>query len=213
MLLATILMTSCSEKDDAVVSYWENGKIRSEIHYSDGKLDGPCKWYYNTGTPSMEAVYAMNVLNGESTRWHENGQVMIKAYYKDNQYDGMVEEYNVAGVLIKRENYTNGVLNGLFTQWYDDGKLFVEGEYIDGMMNGSWIMYYHDGNIGSNAVYDRGTGTQRGFSQGGLYQNALIHYKNNVKDGKEIRYAIDGSVEEIIIWKDGEYVGNELIDK
>lgn len=213
LVLVTLMATSCGGDGTVRVSYWENGNVRSELRRADGKLDGCCRWYYATGVPMMEANYTMDVLNGESTRWHENGQVMVKAYYKDNQYDGVVEEYNVAGVLVKKENYENGVLNGLFTQWYDDGKLFVEGEYADGMMHGSWMMYYQDGSIGSRADYDMGTGVQYGYSPGGLYKNAMIHYKNNLRDGKEIRYAIDGSVEDVIIWREGECVGNILIDK
>lgn len=212
LFLLTVTL-SCAPKDDAVYSYWDNGNVRSELRYSDGKLDGVCRWYYSSGVKSMESVYAMNVLNGETTRWHENGQLMEKSYYKDNQYDGVVEEYNVAGVLVKKSNYVAGVLNGMIYQWYDDGKPFLEGEYLGGMMHGSWIMYYQDGSIGCIADYDRGTGEQRGFSQGGLYQNALVHYKDNLKDGREIRYAMDGSVEEILIWDKGEFVGNVLIDK
>ena len=211
--VSLFVMFSCKSRNAALVSYWENGNVRSELHKADGKLDGNCKWYYATGAPMMEANYTMDVLNGESTRWFENGQVMIKANYKENQYEGVVEEYNVAGVLVKKSTYMVGVLNGLFYQWYDDGKPYVEGEYLNGMMHGSWIMYYQDGSIGSKADYDRGTGIQYGYSQGGLYKNAMIHYKDNLKDGREYRYAVDGSVEEILIWSKGEYLGNVLVDR
>ena len=121
----------------------------------------------------------------------------------------MVEDYNVFGVLVKKASYKNGVLDGPFYQYYDSGKPFIEGEYLDGMMHGGWIMYYSDGSLGSNAVYDRGTGVQKGYSEGGAYQNAEIHYKNNLKDGRETHFNIDGSVSEILLWEEGEYVGRE----
>lgn len=208
ILIINIFFNSCKEKDDAVVSYWAGGKIKkSELRYTDGKLDGICRWYYRDGKPEMEVTYKMGVLNGEATRWYENGSLEEKAYYIDNQYDGVVEEYNVFGTLIKKSTYKNGVLEGPFIQYYDNGKLFVDGEYLDGKMHGSWMMYYKDGSVGSNALYDKGTGVQRGFSEGGMYQNALIHYKDNVKDGEEIHYNIDGSVSEILVWQDGNYIG------
>lgn len=213
IIILIAIMSSCKSRNSALISYWENGNVRSELHKVNDTLNGYCKWYYATGTPMMDANYKMGVLNGESTRWYENGQVMIKATYLENQYEGVVEEYNVAGVLVKKSTYMVGVLNGMFYQWYDDGKQYVEGEYLNGMMHGSWIMYYPDGSIGSKADYDRGTGTQYGYSEGGLYKNAMIHYKDNLKDGREYRYAIDGSVEEILIWSKGEYLGNVLIDK
>lgn len=206
ILLIVNILFSCKEKDNAVVSYWPDGKVKSELRYTDGKLDGLCKWYYNNGNPSMEAVYKMNVMDGPSTRWYENGSLEEKAYYVDNQYDGVVEEYNVFGKMVKLSTYQNGVLNGLFYQWYDNGKVFVEGEYVDGMMHGSWIMYYQDGSIGSNAIYNMGTGVQKGYSEGGAYQNAEIHYKNGVKDGEEKHFDIDGNVIETIVWDNGNYV-------
>lgn len=206
ILLIINVLFSCKEKDEPVVSYWPDGNLKSELRYTDGKLDGACKWYYSNGKPSMEAVYKMNVLNGESTRWYENGNVEEKAYYIDNQYDGVVEEYNVFGNLVKKTTYKNGVLNGMFYQFYDNGKPFLEGEYLDGMMHGSWLMYYQDGSIGSNAVYNRGTGVQKGYAEGGLYQNSEIHYKNGVKDGEETHFNMDGSVKEIVVWSEGNYV-------
>lgn len=207
ILLIISFLSSCKDENDAVISYWPDGKIKSELRYTDGKLNGRCKWYYSNGNPSMEVVYSMNMLNGESTRWYENGNLEEKAYYIDNQYDGVVEEYNVFGKLVKKSTYKNGVLNGMFYQWYDNGKPFVEGEYLDGKMHGGWIMFYQDGSIGSNAVYDRGTGVQKGYSEGGVYQNAEIHYKNNLKNGEEKHFNIDGSVSEILLWDNGNYVG------
>ena len=213
LLIINILLIGCRKKDNVVVSYWDNGKVKSELRYTDGELDGVCKWYYSSGNPSMAVTYTMNVLNGQSTRWYENGAVEEKAFYKDNQYDGVVEEYNVFGTLTKKSTYSQGILNGRFLQYYENGKPFIEGEYLDGMMNGGWIMYYPDGSIGSNAVYDRGTGVQYGFAEGGLYKNAMIHYKDNVKHGTEIHYDINGNVTETLVWNEGEYVGNETVGK
>lgn len=209
ILLIINILFSCKEKDAPVVSYWDDGVLKSELRYKDGKLDGVCRWYYRNGKPEMEVTYSMDKLNGEATRWYENGNLEEKSYYKDNQYDGVVQEYNVFGTMVKLSTYENGVLNGLYYQWYDNGKQFMEGEYIDGMMHGSWLMYYQDGTIGSNAIYNMGTGVQKGYSEGGAYQNVEIHYKNNVKDGEEIHFNIDGSISEILVWDNGNYVGTK----
>lgn len=209
ILLIINILFSCKEKDAPVVSYWDDGVLKSELKYKDGKLDGVCRWYYRNGKPEMEVTYSMDKLNGEATRWYENGNLEEKSYYKDNQYDGVVQEYNVFGTMVKLSTYENGVLNGLYYQWYDNGKQFMEGEYIDGMMHGSWLMYYQDGTIGSNAIYNMGTGVQKGYSEGGAYQNVEIHYKNNVKDGEEIHFNMDGSISEILVWDNGNYVGTK----
>lgn len=209
ILLIINVLFSCKEKDAPVVSYWDDGVLKSELRYKDGKLDGVCRWYYRNGKPEIEVTYSMDKLNGEATRWYENGNLEEKSYYKDNQYDGVVQEYNVFGTMVKLSTYENGVLNGLYYQWYDNGKQFMEGEYVDGMMHGSWLMYYQDGTIGSNAIYNMGTGVQKGYSEGGAYQNVEIHYKNNVKDGEEIHFNMDGSISEILVWDNGNYVGTK----
>lgn len=203
-------MSSCTE-DGADKNIQSDGQMKSELSYTDGKYDGVCKWYYSNGKLMMEATYSMNVLNGPATRWYDNGNLEEKANYKDNKYDGVVEEYNVFGTLVKRSTYKDGVLNGPFKQWYDNGNLFIDGEYLDGMMHGGWLMFYKDGNVGSNAVYDMGTGVQYGYAEGGSYKNAEIHYKDNVKHGRETRYNMDGSVYEILLWDNGEFVGNEPV--
>lgn len=80
--LLFILLLSCADKDDAVKSYWDNGNLKSELRYKEGKLDGLCRWYYNNGKPEMEVIYNMNVLEGPGKRWHENGNIESVFYYK-----------------------------------------------------------------------------------------------------------------------------------
>ena len=65
ILLIINILFSCKEKDNAVVSYWPDGSLKSELHYKDGKLDGVCRWYYREGKPELEVTYSMNVLDGE----------------------------------------------------------------------------------------------------------------------------------------------------
>lgn len=86
---------------------------------------------------------------------------------------------------------------------------YVDGEYLDDMMHGSWIMFYHSGVVASNAVFDRGTGIQKGYSDDGGRLMTLIHYKNNKKDGEEQHYSPDGKIMETLLWEDGEYVGKK----
>ena len=47
LLLGLLLFAAC---DDGVQkSYWENGNLKSELRYVDGKLNGECVWYTSTG--------------------------------------------------------------------------------------------------------------------------------------------------------------------
>jgi antitoxin component YwqK of YwqJK toxin-antitoxin module len=112
--------------------------------------------------------------------------------------------------MVKREYYIEGVKHGPLTQWYDSGKLFLEGAYNEGMLDGRWIIYYEDGSLGSTATYNMGSGVQIGYSPDGLMMTK-IHFKDNEKDGEEIRYNRKGEVVEILVWEEGEFV--KKIDK
>ena len=74
-MVMLFLVTSCkndSEKD-VVKAYYENGNLKSELRYKDGRLNGKCVWYYPNGKPELSINYVMDTLQGESPRWYENG--------------------------------------------------------------------------------------------------------------------------------------------
>ena len=56
-------------------AYWENGNLKSELRYVDGKLNGECVWYFTNGQKSLQAIYKDDVLEGHLMRWHANGQI------------------------------------------------------------------------------------------------------------------------------------------
>lgn len=209
-ILYLLLLVSCgrndSMKENVVRSYYDNGNVKSELRYKDGKLNGECMWYYQNGKPQMKINYINDTLNGETVSWYENGNMQSRYNVRDDQYEGLFETFNVYGVLIKAEHYKEGVLHGTLKQWYDSGKIFVEGGYNKGMFHGKWITYYENGVVGSLAEFDNGSGIQRGFAPDGQTLITEINYKNNVKDGEEKRYNTDGSITEILIWSDGEFV-------
>ena len=44
-------MISCDNSVTVKKDYWDNGNLKSELCYEDGKLNGPCKWYQMSGKP------------------------------------------------------------------------------------------------------------------------------------------------------------------
>ena len=189
LFLICIFLLSCSaNKDkDVVRSYWENGNLKSELRYKDGKLNGDCCWYFSNGKPDMKVYYNMNVMEGEVLRWYENGNIQSRYYLKNDQYDSIFEFYNVFGTLVKIEHYKEGVLHGEYKQWYDSGKLFTEGSYNDGMLHGKWMMYYENGAVGSVATYENGTGLQKGYSQPFCVQSNLRAVKRSGNKARRVQ--------------------------
>ena len=111
-----MLLISCS--NDIRKSYWENGNLKSELRYEDGKLNGKAVWYYENEEKELEAYYKNNVLDGALTRWYKNGHMESESYYQDGKLEGTAVTYDENGNKALEENYKNDTLSGKFYQWY-----------------------------------------------------------------------------------------------
>lgn len=163
ILIVAVLLafSSChntvQEASDCEKTFWENGNLKSELRYDNGKLNGECVWYYSNGKKMNQATYRDGEIDGESKKWFENGQ------------------------------------------------LFQEGSYVDGMMDGLWFVYYPSGALAAKAEYKMGTGKQTCYEESG-YKCLEVHYRNNLKYGREIYYNPDGRVTRIVEYEDGKVV-------
>lgn len=206
--LAFAFMLSCGDHATVKKDYWENGNLKSELRYEDGKLNGLCKWFTLSGKPQMEVTYKDNKMDGLLRRWHENGNIMEESWYKDGVQDSVSKSYSLSGVLIEEVYYVDGELNGEVKRWYDNGQVFQEGQYADGMMDGSWLVFYGDGNLAAKADFDKGTGVQTSYEHSG-YKCLVTNYVDNEKHGRETYYNPDGSVTRIAVYEYGEWVRDE----
>ena len=92
---------------------YENGQIKSEGNYKDGKPDG------------------------KVTGWFENGQIQTVLNLKDGKLDGKVIDWYENGQIEAEENYKDGKRDGKATYWHENGKIkgkvtFKDGKCISG---------------------------------------------------------------------------------
>jgi antitoxin component YwqK of YwqJK toxin-antitoxin module len=67
LFIALSVFVSCS--DNIQKSYWDDGTLKSELRYKDGKLDGECVWYYSNGQKVLQAFYKDDLKEGHALRW------------------------------------------------------------------------------------------------------------------------------------------------
>jgi hypothetical protein len=111
---------------------YDNGEIKSEENYKDGKLDG------------------------KSTTWHINGQIGSEENYKDNLRDGERATWYYSGEIKSKENYNNGKLDGKRTTWHKNGQIETEENYKDNLRDGERTTWYFNGQIKSEQNYKDG---------------------------------------------------------
>lgn len=202
-LATLLLLNACT--DDLQKSYYDNGKLRSELRYEEGKLHGHCKWYYETGLLQMEAWYEHNMLNGKQVRYHENGNVQSVAFYRENMFDSLYQQFSINGKLLLNEYYLKDTLHGIYQKFYETGQVMVEGTYEKGMMHGRWLFFDNGGKIVGTADFEYGTGIQKGYHANGKLSR-VIHYKDNLKHGPEEFYNHEGVLEKVRVFSFGDLV-------
>ena len=73
---------------EAKKEYWENGKLRLERHYQDGKLEGLSTYFYENGIKMLEVHYKDGKKEGLQTHWYTNGEKWYERHYKDGKKIG-----------------------------------------------------------------------------------------------------------------------------
>ena len=130
-------------REGGSLEYYRNGKLRSEMNYSENVPSGRF-WLYNEyGSLAMEGILKGGQRDGRFTEWHPDGRVKIECGYK------------------------NGVLDGAWTEYYDaDGSpKKIESHYRDGAPTGRYAVYKIDGLVKEEKVFGH-VPAQAGDAQG-----------------------------------------------
>lgn len=103
-------------------NYYEDGKIKNEVTYVDGKRTGPARQFYTTGKLESEITYKDNQKDGPSKWYYEDGILYQEVTFVQGKKHGEEKKYHNTGKLMARLYWDNGrVLPGL--KEYDfDGK-------------------------------------------------------------------------------------------
>jgi len=139
-------------------TFYENGKLAAEEHFTNGNLDGLAKTYYR------------------------NGQIESEYNYKDGVRHGLCKDYDIYGRVVKEEHYMEGISDGNIKRFFYhvNGKLkreesCNESEEIDG-----WLKLYDEaGNLifeefFKNGISD-GIAKKKIYRSNGLLEKIEIH--------------------------------------
>jgi antitoxin component YwqK of YwqJK toxin-antitoxin module len=111
----------------------EEGKIKKEINYKDGKFHGLYITYF------------------------KNGQVESEQLFNSDQKDGLSKYYYDDGKLFYTENYNKGKKNGEIKRLYKNGNTWIIERYKNDERTGVWEEYYSEGTIKYEGTYKKGT--------------------------------------------------------
>jgi len=76
-----------------VKDYYEDGKLKFEIHYKGGRFEGISKYYYENGKLISEAKFKNGKLEGISVIYYESGALNSEINYKNGEMEGSSKFY------------------------------------------------------------------------------------------------------------------------
>ena len=69
-------------------SFYDNGKLKYQRLFKDGKANGKWTHYYDDGNIWIEGNYNNGIQEGLWTTYYKNGQEWTKGDYKNNERSG-----------------------------------------------------------------------------------------------------------------------------
>lgn len=67
------------------IVYFENGKIKVEINYKKGRVNGWARIWHKNGSLHVEATYKNDKCHGVRVAYHKNGKVFCRAEYNEGK--------------------------------------------------------------------------------------------------------------------------------
>lgn len=167
------------EKDGIWRNYYENGNIKDEKIYLNGKLNGYYKLYNEEGKLIEAIKYKSGELDLESKdfetnieikeEYDENENLIFQGSYKNNIPIGIHRFFNNKGKVIKSTTYDingnkiaegkvlmNGNEDGEWVYYYENRNKNAVGTYNNGNKTGKWTYYYPNERIKQTGTYNNG---------------------------------------------------------
>ncbi|MFM2224995.1 MAG: hypothetical protein RJA07_1197 [Bacteroidota bacterium] len=104
--------------DGISIRFINGGKIKSQINYKAGKVDGKKLMNYDDGSGKQEESEWQNGKKNGRTKWYyRKNIIMMQADYKDDILNGEQITYNEKGTMVKKGNYIMGKEDGEWIEY------------------------------------------------------------------------------------------------
>ncbi|MBI0400072.1 toxin-antitoxin system YwqK family antitoxin [Cyclobacterium marinum] len=179
-----------------IVGSYENGVVKEECEFINGRKNGFCKGYYPSGNLEYLVKFKDDILHGKSIFLHENGRVHWEVIFNKGVKNGNVKYYDENGRVFQVSSFKNNELHGTTINYYPCGTIKSKMTYYNGMLNGDFYSYYEQGNLKMKAYYEEDVLIDFvSYSLEGEVMDHLIQYEimesNNIFKVKSLNQHFD----------------------
>jgi len=161
--------------------FYENGNVKMEGEMIHGEKNGVWLYYYENGNISMEGESASNKKAGHWKFFYENGDIRSEGDYIEDKKTGPWSYYYEDGILKAMATYEDD--KGDYIEMYPSGKLKASGRIENGKSVGVWNYYHEDGSILATGEEDGGVKKGKWLY---YYPNGLIASEGMYLNGKTV---------------------------
>ena len=205
-------------KEGTWKEFYDNGKVKEEKNYIDGKLNGLFKIYNEEG----KLLETLNYINGQvdlsgenyeidiniKEEYDDQGNLIFQGSYKNEKPVGTHRWFDNNGNVIESKIYNiygnvisegivclNGKEDGEWTYYYNNGKVKSKGTYNKGNKNKKWTYYYINGKVQQVGNYSNGkcNGNWKWYYETGELLKEEFYLYGNL-DGEVIEYSEKGDI-------------------
>jgi TonB family protein len=95
-------------QEGLVKTYFKNGKVESEINYSNKVREGAAKFFYDNGNLQQELTYLNGKVDGLVKEYYENGKLNITYTIENGKKEGPVSLFREDGTYLTDIQYAQG---------------------------------------------------------------------------------------------------------
>lgn len=110
LILFFIVTTKVISQVDSVISYYNNGKIESIIHTRENFRDGDARYFWENGSIKEELSYINGRVQGLVRRYNQDGILQEMFSIEDGKREGPTSLFDSTGKYIDDIYYEEGIL-------------------------------------------------------------------------------------------------------
>lgn len=133
--------------DGTYKEYYENGILKEDLTYRNGKLEEIQRTYFPDGKIKEVVNTKDHKCNGLDSGWYENGQLKYVKNFKNGKENGMSLKFYSSGNIMEIYNSKDTKLEGKRETYYANGGIKSKQEFKDGKLNGKITDYFPSGRI------------------------------------------------------------------
>lgn len=202
-----------SRPKGAYTLYYENGQIEEQGNWARSKNTGDFKRYHSNGNVSQSFTFSeTGQRTGKQTYFYENGNVRLEGTWQEGLEAGIMKEYYENGDAMSVKNFTGGVLDKASVEVYAS-KEAIKDPVKQVIEEGKDI----HASVAKEEKPNQGTFDGNGYKQ--LFNaNKQIAKDGTFKryrlmEGKQYVYDDNGLLKQIMIFKEGRYIGDGVIEE